>query len=155
MPAITGLLGSVFTLASVAGPLLGGAFTHSLSWRWCFYINLPIGGAAFVGLLFFFHTPEKSKSMVGRLSWKEIIAQFDPVGTVLLISSLVCFVLAMQWGGLSKAWGSSEVIGVLVGWFVMSVAFAINEWFQGDKALIVYRLLMNRDIAMCCGFIFL
>ncbi|KAK4214761.1 putative HC-toxin efflux carrier [Rhypophila decipiens] len=154
VPAITGLLGSVFTLASVAGPLLGGVFTSSVSWRWCFYINLPIGGVAFAALVFFFHTPEQSKTMVGKLSWRQMLEQFDPIGTTLLISSLVCFVLAMQWGGISKAWGSADVVGVLVGWFVMSVAFAVNEWFQGDKAFIVYRLLRNRDIAVCCGFIF-
>ncbi|KAK3329968.1 major facilitator superfamily transporter [Apodospora peruviana] len=154
VPAITGLLGSVFTLASVAGPLLGGAFTSNVSWRWCFYINLPIGGVAFACLLFFFHTPAKSKALVGTLPWTKTLEQFDPIGTVLLVSSLDCFCLAMQWGGLFKAWGSADVIGVLVGWFVMSVAFAINEWFQGDKALIVYRILKNRTIAVCCGFIF-
>ncbi|KAK9780242.1 putative MFS transporter [Seiridium cardinale] len=154
VPAITGLLGSVFTLASVAGPLLGGAFTSNASWRWCFYINLPIGGVAVACLLFFFHTPEHSKNMAGKLSWAQIAVQFDPIGTVLLVASLVCFILAMQYGGVFKAWNSADVIGLLAGWFVMSIAFAINEWYQGDKALIVYRIMRDRTMAVCCGFIF-
>ncbi|KAH6646240.1 putative MFS transporter [Truncatella angustata] len=154
VPALIGMLGSVFTIASVAGPLLGGAFTSTMSWRWCFYINLPIGGLAFACLLFFFHTPPHSRGMIGKLPWGQIALQFDPVGTVLLIASLVCFILAMQYGGISKAWNSSDVIGLLVGWCIMSIAFAINEWYQGDKALVVYRILRNRSIAACCGFIF-
>ncbi|KAH8203950.1 hypothetical protein TruAng_001892 [Truncatella angustata] len=99
VPALIGMLGSVFTIASVAGPLLGGAFTSTMSWRWCFYINLPIGGLAFACLLFFFHTPPHSRGMIGKLPWGQIALQFDPVGTVLLIASLVCFILAMQYGG--------------------------------------------------------
>ncbi len=85
----------------------------------------------------------------------EIALAFDPIGTVLLLSSLICFILAMQWGGISKDWDSSTVIGLIVGWFVMSVLFAINEWYQGDRALVVFRILKNRSIGTACGFIFL
>jgi MFS family permease len=155
VPAVVGLLGSVFTLASVAGPLLGGVFTDKASWRWCFYINLPIGGVALACLIFFFRTPEASKSMHGKLTMYQIALNFDPIGTVLLLSSLICFILAMQWGGISKAWDSATVIGLIVGWGVMSVLFAVNEWYQGDNALVVYRILKVRSIGTACGFIFL
>lgn len=154
VPAVVGLLGSVFTLASVAGPLLGGVFTDKATWRWCFYINLPIGGVALACLIFFFRTPEASKSMHGKLTLYQIALNFDPIGTVLLLSSLICFILAMQWGGISKAWDSATVIGLIVGWGVMSVLFAINEWYQGDNALVVYRILKVRSIGTACGFIF-
>jgi MFS transporter, DHA2 family, glioxin efflux transporter len=96
VPAITGVLGSVFKLASVAGPLLGGAFTSNVSWLWCFYINLPIGGVAFAYQLFFFQTPAHSKGMHVKLSRSQLAVHFDPLGTVLLVTSLVCFILAMQ-----------------------------------------------------------
>ncbi|KAK9415681.1 putative Aldehyde reductase [Seiridium unicorne] len=85
--------------------------------------------------------------MVGKLSWAQIAVQFDPIGTVLLVASLVCFILAMQYGGVFKAWNSAGVIGLLAVWFVMSIAFAINEWYQGDKALVVYRIMRDRTMA--------
>uniref|UniRef100_A0A0B7KEH2 Major facilitator superfamily (MFS) profile domain-containing protein n=1 Tax=Bionectria ochroleuca TaxID=29856 RepID=A0A0B7KEH2_BIOOC len=152
-PTVVGLMGSVFTVASVAGPLLGGAFTSGVSWRWCFYINLPIGGITMGCMTVFFRTPARAK-LSHQVSMKEILKNFDLAGLVLMFSGVLCFFLAVQWGGVAKPWNSSEVIGLLVGCVVLLALFAINEWFQGDRALIVYRLLRMRSIGGCSGLIF-
>ncbi|KAF2708598.1 MFS general substrate transporter, partial [Pleomassaria siparia CBS 279.74] len=152
-PTVIGLMGSVFTVASVTGPLLGGAFTSKVTWRWCFYINIPIGGVAIIAMLIFFKTPARAKtSQFTHLG--EILMNFDPIGSVLILASILCFFLAVQWGGVLKLWNWSDVIGLLAGFVVLFTVFIINEWYQGDRALIVFRILRERSIGACSGFIF-
>lgn len=153
-PVVVGLMGSVFTVASVAGPLLGGAFTSNVTWRWCFYINLPIGGITMGCMLLFFRTPSSAKSG-HKTPIREIMASFDPIGSVLMFSGVLCFFLAVQWGGVSKPWKSADEIGLLVGCVLLLSLFAVNEWYQGDRALIVFRILRLRSIGACSGFILL
>ena len=153
-PILIGLLGSTFSVASIAGPLLGGAFSQHVTWRWCFYINLPIGGVAAGVLLFFFRTPDQAKSGMGR-PLKEKLQQFDFIGLVVLLAGLICFFLALQWGGVTKPWSDGSVIACLVLWVVLTGAFLGIEWWQQDRALMVPRLLANRNIGACCAFIFL
>jgi MFS transporter, DHA2 family, glioxin efflux transporter len=153
-PVIVGLMGSVFTVASIAGPLLGGVFTSDLSWRWCFYINLPIGSVTIFCVLVSLRTPAHAKSSHGA-SVREIIASFDPLGLVLVFGGVLCFFLAVQWGGTSKSWNSADEIGLLVCCVCCLVLFGVNEWYQGDCALIVLRILRRRSIAACSGYIFL
>ena len=149
-----GLVGVVFSIASVVGPLLGGVFTTSVTWRWCFYINLPIGSVTVASTLFFFRTPAHAKVMYNT-PLKEILRNFDLSGLVLLLSSLLCYFLALQWAGISRAWNSSTVIGLIVGWILLTAAFAVNEWKQGEKALVVFRILRNRSTAAICATILL
>ncbi|KAL4870741.1 hypothetical protein BDV12DRAFT_195213 [Aspergillus spectabilis] len=153
VPIIIGLLGSTFSLASIAGPLLGGAFSSHVTWRWCFYINLPIGGVAAAGLFIFFRTPEHAKSAYGA-PLKEKLKRFDYVGLVILLAGLVCFFLALQWGGVNRPWSSGSIIALLVLWAVLTIALVLIEWYQGDRALMVPRLLVDRNIGACCAFIF-
>ncbi|KAI0465629.1 MFS gliotoxin efflux transporter glia [Xylaria cf. heliscus] len=149
---IIGLLGSTFSLSSVVGPLLGGVFTQTLSWRWCFWINLPIGGAAIFGLLFF-RPPPHSRSN-SKMGFKHTVLSFDPPGVILVTGSLVSFFLALQWGGITKAWSSRIVIALLVVWVVLTIIWVVLEWFQKDRALMAPRILANRNLAACCIFVF-
>ncbi|RDI87335.1 hypothetical protein Vi05172_g2832 [Venturia inaequalis] len=144
--AFTGILGAVYAVASVVGPLLGGVFTDNLSWRWCFYINLPIGGASAFIILLFFQTPKAAKPVEATL--KEKFLQMDLPGTFILMASFTCLILALQWGGVSKAWGSSEVIGTLVGFVLILILFIGTQIWQGDRALIVPRLMKQKTIAL-------
>ncbi|KAI1158620.1 putative MFS transporter [Nemania serpens] len=152
-PIVVGLLGAVFTVASIVGPLLGGVFTSRLTWRWCFYINLPIGAVTIFCMLFFFRTPIGAKGSHGT-PMREMLMNFDPIGEVLIFSGLLSFFLAVQWGGVAYPWNSSVEIGLLVGCILILILFAVNEWYQGDRALVVYRILRQRSIGASAGFIF-
>lgn len=87
-------------------------------------------------------------------TWKEILLQMDLVGIILIMASTVCYLLALQWGGSTKPWSDSTVIGMLVGFIILAIAFVINEVYMGSRALLIPRLLVQRRIWTSCAFIF-
>jgi hypothetical protein len=81
--------------------------------------------------------------------------QMDIQGTLLTFAAVICYLLALQWGGASKTWKNSDVIGCLVGFGIISIAFAINEWWMGERALVHPKFLRDRTIISGCLFSFL
>ena len=147
------LVGMDFSIASVAGPLLGGVLTEKLSWRWCFWISLPVAGASLAVVLFFFRTPPSMKPAAATP--REKFLQMDLQGTILIIASLLCYMLAMQWGGVSLAWNSATIIGLLVGWIALGICFVVDQWLQGDRAQMVPRIIKDRTVAGLSLFVVL
>ncbi|KAI4851222.1 MFS general substrate transporter [Aureobasidium sp. EXF-8845] len=151
-PTYTGIMGFSYCVASVIGPLIGGAITSNTTWRWCFYINLPVGAITVLIILLFFRTPPEIKPIAA--TWKERFFQADLVGVALIMGALVTYSLAMQYGGQLKTWNSSLVIGLLVGFALILVVFVAWERYSGERAIIVPRLLMQRHVGVGSIFAF-
>lgn len=81
--------------------------------------------------------------------------QLDLLGSALAVGSVICYFLALEWGGVRKAWSSSSVIGTLIGWILLSIAFGVVQWFQKERASIIPRILMQRHVAGGAAFMFL
>lgn len=152
-PQYMGLFGAVFGVASAVGPLLGGAFTDGPGWRWCFYINLPCGAAVFVLLVVFLHIPP---GMLERESttWKEKAARLDPIGTLFLLPCIVCFLLALQWGGVTYHWSNARIVVLFVLAGVLLAAFFVVQKWKGDNATVPGRVFVNRSILAGTWFSF-
>ncbi|KAI0171781.1 MFS general substrate transporter [Hypoxylon sp. FL1284] len=143
-PFYQGLFGAVFGLANVISPLLGGAFTDSsATWRWCFYINLPVGGVAFVFIFFLLHIPDQDST---HLPSKQKLARLDGPGLVTLLGGIVCLVLALQWGGTTYAWNNGRVIALLTIAIFLLICFVAIQIIWPNTATVPPRIYIQRSI---------
>lgn len=143
-------LSSMFGIASVVGPILGGALTDKASWRWCFWINLPFGAVALATVFFFFSNPPRRYT---DMTVREKVRQIDILGAFFLIAAIVCLLLALQWGGTVHPWSSSKVWGCLLGFGLLILVFiGLQVWLK-DRATMPPRILCGqRTVGACAMF---
>ncbi len=127
-----GYFGAVFGVSSVVGPLLGGFLTDTLSWRWIFFVNIPLGALALYAVAEHLHLPVHKRDH-----------KIDFFGAGLLSVSVVSLLLATVWGGIQYAWGSSQIIGLLISGVLFGLIFTWWEW-RVPEPIIPPRLFKNR-----------
>ena len=138
-----GLTGAVFGLASVFGPMLGGWLTDSLSWRWIFYINIPLGIMALVVLARVMPTPVPGQQH--RVDWW---------GGLILTAGLVPLLLGLTWGGYEYAWGSQVILGLFAAALVMLALFVLRE-LRASEPILDVRLFRDRSFSASMSVLFL
>lgn len=131
----SGMFGAVFGVASIFGPLLGSYITEHISWRWVFYINVPVGIVTFVLIYFFYH---ESKQHV-----QEIIDWF---GIVTLVPAIVCLMFALEFGGNKYAWGSVTIIAAFVVTAILFTLFLVAE-SKAQAPVVSFHMFKNRVFA--------
>ena len=147
-----GIVVSSFGVAACFGPILGGVFTDHVSWRWCFWINVPLGGlvAAIIVVLLKLDGIDNNDR---QLALNQKLRRLDPFGATLLIASVCCLVLALQWGGSTLPWGSARIVGLLTGFVVLGVSFFAFEWRMGEMAMLPLRVYGRRSVLMGCLYV--
>ncbi|KAK6533759.1 hypothetical protein TWF694_002690 [Orbilia ellipsospora] len=150
-PLFITALSSMFGVSSIVGLLLGGVFTDSkaLTWRWCFWINLPIGVVAFAVVIFFFKDPERPSN----LTIKERIQHINVLGAFFLICAITCLLIALQFGGFTYKWSDPRIYGCIIGFGVLISIFLYIQFRDKDHAIIPLRILRNRTVLASCGFL--
>ena len=138
-----GLMGAVFGLASVFGPMLGGWLTDAASWRWIFYINVPVGILALAVLAVVMPKPVTGQQH--RVDWW---------GALALTGGMVPLLLALSWGGSQYAWGSKTIVGLLAAALVALVAFALRE-LNASEPILDIRLFKDRGFSASMTVLFL
>src|SRR6201986_5008265 len=119
-----GMFGAVFAVASVLGPLLGGLFVDNLSWRWVFYVNLPLGAIALL---------VTAAVLPGALS--RVHHVIDYLGTVLIALAAASLVLLTSLGGTTYAWGSARIVFLAVAGVVLIILFVLAERRAAEPVL--------------------
>ncbi|HXH36163.1 MAG TPA: MDR family MFS transporter [Plantibacter sp.] len=135
-----GIMGAVFAVSSVAGPLLGGFFTDGPGWRWAFWMNIPLGALAIVLAIFFLKLPKRTYAK----------PKIDYPGMIVLALAVTSLVLFTTWGGNTYDWDSPVIIGLIIGTVVFGGLFV---WIESRAAepVIPLKLFKNRNFTLTTG----
>ncbi|KAJ2899204.1 hypothetical protein MKZ38_003347 [Zalerion maritima] len=150
-----GIMGMVWAVAGALGPVLGGVFTTEVTWRWCFYVNLPIAGVSIIILILVLklHNP--------RTPMREGLAAIDWLGSATIIGGTLMFLLGLEFGGVTFSWSSATVICLIVFGVLTMGLFVLNEWKFAEFPVIPLRLFKERSnvaalaVCACHGYVFM
>ncbi|OCK76093.1 efflux pump [Lepidopterella palustris CBS 459.81] len=145
-PVMLGIMMAISQIGIISGPLIGGAFTQYASWRWCFYINLPIGAVSSILLLLIKIPDRLNRKTADKPTALSILSKLDPIGFFLFASFAVMFLLALEWGGTTYPWNNATIIGLFCGSGGTLVIFVAWEHRVGDDAMIPYSMVRKRVI---------
>ncbi|KAK2777594.1 MFS multidrug transporter [Colletotrichum kahawae] len=146
-PPLIGACMGISQLGQVIGPLIGGAFTTGYTWRWSFYINLPLGAVVAVPLVII-HIPEQVAKQSPLQVLKGLHRFLDLIGFALFAPSVIMLLLALQYGGNQFSWKSSQVIGLFCGAGLNAVVWAFWNRHKGDEGLIPTSMVKRRIVAI-------
>ncbi|MGA1837215.1 MDR family MFS transporter [Herbiconiux sp. 11R-BC] len=135
-----GIMGGVFALSSVAGPLLGGWFTDSIGWRWAFWMNIPLGLLAIVSAVAFLRLPKGAQRK----------PRLDVAGMGLLAIASTCLVLLTTWGGTTYDWNSPVILGLIAGTVLAGVLFVMTER-RAAEPIMPLHLFRDRNFLLTTG----
>jgi MFS family permease len=143
--SLTGLMMGTSQLGVVIGPLVGGVLTSYSTWRWCFYLNLPVGAVVFMTLLFI-RIPEQVEKKKPIEVLKNLHNELDLLGFILFTPAMMMLLLALQYGGTRFSWDSPTITGMFAGSGVLFVIWLAWDWICGDEALIPFSLMRKRSV---------
>ncbi|KAK3306588.1 major facilitator superfamily domain-containing protein [Chaetomium strumarium] len=149
--AFQGIFGMVFGAASVLGPLIGGGFTDGVTWRWCFYINLPIGAVTLAFMVFCWNPPKEKQESV---SLSVHLKRLDPLGLVFLLPGVVCLFVAFQWGGSRYKWNEWRIILLFVVFATCTMAFVGIQILRPETAMVPPKVIKQQSIAFGSAYTF-
>ncbi|KAF4636418.1 hypothetical protein G7Y89_g1658 [Cudoniella acicularis] len=134
-----GFIALAFAVASSIGPILGGIFTQLITWRWCFYVNLPLDGAAFLAIFFFLNLETPRTPIIAGLK------TLDLFGSLLIVGGTIVFLLGLEFGGVIFPWNSATVICLIIFGLILLSLFFVWEWKFAKYPLIPMQILTNRS----------
>ncbi|KJZ70894.1 hypothetical protein HIM_09720 [Hirsutella minnesotensis 3608] len=145
-----GIVQMVSAVGAALGPFLGGLLTSNSTWRWVFYINLPIGGTSLVALFFFLRVAKPPPTTLA-----EKISRIDFSGNAIFVASTVSVLIGVTWGGAVYPWSSFRVVVPLVLGFAGLGLFVAYEWTLAKNPSLPKDIILNRTAATVLGVTFL
>ncbi|KAG0004369.1 hypothetical protein BGZ79_009513 [Entomortierella chlamydospora] len=139
-----GIIGAMFGISSVVGPLLGGVLAEKSSWRWAFYLNLPLGVVSTIAMVFILKLP----AVTG--THREKLMRVDFLGSFTIVIGVICVLLSTNWGGNEYGWGSAQVVAPYCVGALFLAAFLYAEAFIAVEPILPFRLFRNQSV--CATF---